>query len=780
MTKKRQHKKNYKKLIIRISFYTFASGIALFFLFFLFAYIGGFGSIPKLNELQQIRNYTASEVYSADNYLLGRYYVENRTNTSIDEVPEFFLHALIATEDARFYSHNGVDTRSTLRVLVKSILLFNKKSGGGSTITQQLAKNIYPRQDFGILTIPIAKFREIIIAVRLEKVYTKSEILQLYLNTVPFGDNTYGIETAALVYFNKQTSELLPQESAMLVGLLKGNSYYNPRTNIDAAKERRNVVLDQMVRYNYITEEEAKELRELPVKLNYRKIKHDEGPAPYFREYLRRELLKWADEHPKADGSKYNIYTDGLTIYTTIDYRLQSYAEQAVAIHMRQLQKEFDAQWKGKEPWKRNPMIARSAIIESKRYKHLEKQKLDFDELMQQLNKPVDLKVFTWEGEKNMTMSPLDSILHHFAMLQTGLISIESKTGFIKAWVGGIDYRYFKYDHVTSKRQAGSTFKPVVYAAALENGISPCDFFANDSTVYEDYDNWIPRNADRTYGGYYSLKGALIHSVNTVSAKIFMETGPEKVINLAHKMGIEGTLPEVPSLALGTGDISLLELVRTYSVFVNKGHKVNLLMIRRIEDQHGNVIFTQGPEISQDPVLSETTCEKMIAMLEGVVNRGTAAGLRSIYGITSDIAGKTGTTQNQTDGWFVGLTPDLITGVWVGGDNPVVRFRTITFGQGSYMAMPVFARYMQKLYTDPVYGASRNSTFIISDEIRSTLDCDDFREKEFDSIMEVLEKTEETIGDFIRRIFRKKRKRKDKEENTENEIYQEEESNQEQ
>jgi penicillin-binding protein 1A len=525
-----------------------------------------------------------------------------------------------------------------------------------------------------------------------------------------------------------------------------------------------------MVRYEYLKEAEAQALKELPVSLNYRKIKHDEGPAPYFREHLRQELKKWAEDNPKPDGSKYNIYTDGLIIYTTIDYDLQMYAEQAVAQHMEQLQKEFDAHWKGRQPWVRDPMIAKNAITESNRYKNLEKQNLNSEDLMKQLKSSTQLKIFSWTGEKNVTMSPLDSILYHFSMLQTGMISMESKTGFVRAWIGGIDFRFFKYDHVTSKRQAGSTFKPIVYAAALEHGIRPCDFFANDSTVYTDYDNWIPRNADRAYGGYYSLKGALTHSVNTVSAKVFMETGAKKVIELAHNMGIEGNLPEVPSLSLGTGDVSLMELVSAYSVFVNRGYKVKPVMIRRIEDQQGNVVFAQGIEKSEKPVLSEKTSEQMLAMLQAVVDSGTASGLRSIYGIKSDIAGKTGTTQNHTDGWFIGVTPDLITGIWVGGDNPVVRFRTITYGQGSYMAMPIFARYMQKLYNDDVFSASRNSSFRISEEIQSTLDCEDFREKEFDSIMERLEKTEESIGDFIRKIFGKKKKRKKKNKTQEEEM----------
>ncbi len=751
-----------KKLVFRWTTYLFLTGTGLLLLLYFSIYIGLFGSIPSKDDLNQVSNYTASEVYSSDHVLLGRYYVENRTNTAIEKIPEFFLNALIATEDARFYKHHGVDSRSTMRVLIKSILLFNKGSGGGSTITQQLAKNLFPRKRLSIFTLPVAKVKEIIIAKRLEKVYTKSEILQLYLNTVPFGENTYGVGTAALVFFDKKTSQLLPQESAMLVGLLKGNTSYNPRKNYEAASTRRNVVLNQMVKYEYISSEEAEELKETAIKIYYHPLLHDEGPAPYFREFLRHELKKWSDENPKADGSKYNIYTDGLKIYTTIDYRLQSYAKSAVAKHMAKLQKNFDAHWKGREPWKKDTKLIQRELTASKRYQYLLSEKSGEQKIHDVLNTPVDTKIFTWEGEKNVSMSPLDSIIHHFAMLQTGLISVESKTGFVKAWVGGINYKYFKYDHVTSRRQAGSTFKPVVYSAALEKEISPCDFYANDSMVYTGYQDWVPRNADRSYGGYYSVKGALTHSINTVSTKLLMEVGIKDVLKLAEKMGIEGELPEVPSLALGTGDVSLFELIQAYSVFVNRGHKISPVYIRRIEDQQGNVLFTQGPELSEDSIISENTAQIMLAMLNNVVNSGTAYSLRSVYGFTNNMAGKTGTTQNQTDGWFVGITPDLITGVWVGGDNPVVRFRSIVYGQGSYMALPVFARYMQKVYSDPVYKASRESAFNITEETLNQLDCEDYREEEFETILDLLEKTEESIGDFVRRIFGKK---KDKKEN---------------
>jgi penicillin-binding protein 1A len=752
-TKSSASKKNIGQLVV----YVGVTCVILFLLLWALIMLGVFGKVPGKEELRQVRNYTASEIFTTDNVLLGRYYVENRTNTSLEAVPDFLINALIATEDARFYSHGGIDTRSTFRVIVKSLLLFNKESGGGSTLTQQLAKNLYPRRSVGFLTLPVAKIREIIIARRLEEVYTKSEILQLYLNTVPFGDNTYGIETASLVFFNRKTHDLLPQESATLIGMLKGNTDYNPARNYDAALKRRNLVFSQMVKYNLLTSNKAEKLKKLPIVLNYHKLRHDEGPAPYFREYLRQMLLSWSKANPKNDGSTYNIYTDGLKIYVTIDYRMQVAAENAVKKHLSKVQKEFDAQWKGKEPWLKHPLLAENEIKQSTRYRSLVNEGLSRDEILKTLKKPVDTKIFTWEGEKNIHISPLDSILHHFGMLQTGMISIESRTGFVKAWVGGIDYRYFKYDHVMAHRQAGSTFKPVVYAAALEKGIKPCDYFKNDSVVYTAYNNWTPKNATSGYGGFYSLQGAITHSINTVSTKVLMDVGINHVVDLAEKMGFEGDLPEVPSLALGSGTASVYELVQAYSVFLNHGTKVNPIMIRRIEDQAGNVLFTAGPEISNDSIISASSAETMLAMLCSVVNRGTAESLRSNYGFTSEMAGKTGTTQDHSDGWYVGLTPDLITAIWVGGDNPVVHFPTLTYGQGAYMALPIFARYMQQLYADPVYKSLQSSSFNISGETLDKLTCIDYREEEYNSIIDYLDKSEQTIVDFIRNIFRKKK-----------------------
>jgi penicillin-binding protein 1A len=741
-------------LIVVFAVLTAVVGIMLFIGI---CYIGAFGKLPTFAELKKIKNYNASEVYSTDNYLLGRYYLENRTNTNLEEVPQFLVNALIATEDARFFSHKGTDTRSTFRVLLKSLLFFDKSAGGGSTITQQLAKNLFPRKSFGILTIPVAKVREIIIARRLEEIYSKKEILSIYLNTVPFGDNTYGVETAALVYFNKPTRNLAPEESAMLVGMLKGNTEYNPRTNKKAALERRNLVLAQMVHYSYISKSEAASLQKRPLIVNYRNLNHDEGPAPYFREYLRLVLKKWSDENPKQDGTKYNIYTDGLKIYTTIDYRLQTYAEDAVKDQMILLQKEFDKHWKGHEAWIKNPKLAQTEIVQSDRYKEMLAGGYNKDEILQQFKKPVDTKIFTWNGEKEIHISPLDSVLHHFAMLQSGLISIEAKTGFIKAWVGGINFKYFKYDHVTAHRQAGSSFKPIVYSEALEKGVTPCQFYANDSTVYADYDNWTPRNANRSYGGYYSVLGALTHSINTVSVKVLMDAGIANVVDLSRKLGMNGDMPEVPSLALGSCTVSLLEMVGAYSIFLNSGHEVKPVFIRRIEDQNGKVIYRGGPVISDESFISEKTSEEITAMLCHVVDSGTAKALRTKYGFTSNIGGKTGTTQDHSDGWFIGLTPDLITAVWVGGDNPLIRFQNLAMGQGAYMALPIFAGYLHRLYSDPVFKSTQTSTFNFSNETRESMNCVDYREGEFKTIKEYLEKKQESIGDFIRRIFNRKK-----------------------
>lgn len=760
---KRRRKSKHKLLKNKVRLYIIyiITGFTAFiFLLFSFVYIGIFGHIPSDYELKNIQNYLASEVYSADNVLMGRYYIQNRTNIDYEDIPQYLTDALISTEDARFYKHSGIDKRSILRVLFKTILLQKESSGGGSTITQQLAKNLYPRKNYSILTIPVSKFREMIVAVRLERVYEKKDILELYLNTVSFGENTYGIETASKRFFNKYPGELKIEEAALLIGMLKGTHIYNPKYQTEKSLHRRNIVLSQMVKYNYLETARADSLKKLPLRLNYRKLTHNEGPAPYFREFLRLELLDFCKNLFKEDGTRYNLYTDGLKIYTTINSDLQAYAETSVRNHLSKVQKEFDQHWKHREPWGKNDAVLMNQVKKSPRYNSLKSKGLDHDEIMKVFNTPVSMEIFSWNGISERKMTPLDSVKHYFKFLHAGFLAMESKTGYIRAWVGGINHKYFQYDHVNSRRQAGSTFKPVVYAAALENGHEPCSYIPNDSVVYEDYDDWTPRNADRSYGGYYSMNGGLTHSVNTVSVNLLMKTGINEVIRLSKAMGIRGNLPEVPSLALGTGEMSLFDLIKAYNVFINRGRLVEPVFLRRIENKNGTVLYEAKPQVSEKEIISQENAEIVIQMLRNVVNTGTASTLRTVYGFNNDIAGKTGTTQMHTDGWFIGFTPDLIAGAWVGGDNPVIRFRSMGYGQGAHTAMPIWAGFMKKIYANPLYRLSKNTGFDISYDVIAQFDCPDYRDEKYDSIWEYMKERDEKIIDLIKRIFKKKDRRR--------------------
>ncbi len=758
-SQKKENSLSLKKIIRKLLMYGILFGISLVLILFILVRLGAFGKLPNEIDLKQIKNNTATEVFSVDNKMLGRYYYQNRTNASFNEIPTSLINALVATEDVRYFKHNGVDFRSTMRVLVKSILLFNKSAGGGSTITQQLAKNLFPRKSHGLLSLPVAKIKEIIIAKRIEKIFSKDEILTMYLNTVSFGENTYGIETAALVYFNKKPKDLKLEESAVLVGLLKANTSYNPRIHKEAALSRRNVVLNQMTKYKYLISEESDSIRNLPIQLNFRKISHDEGPAPYMREHLRQRVTEILHDSKKPDGSSYNLYADGLKIYTTVNFNMQKYAEESVKEHLTELQKVFDRRWKNKEPWKKDYSVAEFQIKQSNVYGKLIKGGMNHSQAIEAMKVKRNTEIFDWNGSVDTLISPLDSILYHFKTLQSGVLVMNAFSGDILAWVGGADYRYFQYDHVKAKRQVGSTFKPIVYSAAMEKGISPCKLYANDSIVYEDYDNWTPQNADGEYGGYYSVKGALANSVNTVSVKLLMEAGINSTIELANAMGIQSDLPEVPSLALGTGEISLYEMVQAYSAILNNGHTVSPRLIRRIEDAHGNIIYTDPAHPLGDTVLSKKTTRKVLAMMQGTVDRGTATSLRTVYNLQNELAGKTGTTQNQTDGWYIGMNPNLVVGVWVGGDSPIVRFRSLTYGQGGYTALPIYAKFMQKLYKDPLYMYLKNASFNIPEEIYAELDCDDFSEEGEEEFFDFLKIKDKGIGEFIKGIFGRKKKK---------------------
>ncbi|MBF8963856.1 transglycosylase domain-containing protein [Pontibacter sp. FD36] len=731
------------------------------------------GAVPSRAQLKAIQNNTASEVYSADRVLLGRYYIQDRTNIRYDDIAPVAINALIATEDVRFYEHGGVDTRSLARVFVKTLMMGQESSGGGSTLSQQLAKNLFPRKGYRLWDMPVNKMREIIIARKLESIYSKQELLELYLNTVPMGGNLYGIERASRRFFNTTADSLRTEQAAVLIGMLKATTSYNPRLYPERSLKRRNVVLNQMARYDYLTPQQADSLKQLPLKLNYRYVTHNDGMAPYFREQLRQELVQWAAAQRKQNGQPYNLYTDGLKIYTTIDSRMQRHAEQAVRKKMAQLQQQFDAHWKGRTPWGSDASVMQLAMQRSDRYKKLKANGASDEEVLENFRQPVNMPVFSWKGNSNKSMTPMDSLAYYQRFLNTGLLSMEPATGYVRAWVGGINHHAFKYDHVRSRRQVGSTFKPFVYAAALEKGIDPCNYFPNELTTYPEYDDWSPRNSNGQYGGEYTMRGALAQSVNTISAHLILETGVDRTVALAKRMGIKQDLPRVPSLALGTADLSLLEMVSAYSAFANGGYKTAPVYIERIEDPQGRVIHQHRSGSGTQRVLSRDNAAIMLHLLQGVVEEGSAARLRTEYGLRMDIAGKTGTSQEHADGWFIGITPELVTGVWVGAESPKVRFRTISEGQGSRTAMPVWGEYMRRVAQDKEFASLRTGRFApLPSHLQGMLSCSSYRdappepENIFDRIADRVVKTYEDWKNQAksnRERKREERKRKQEE-----------------
>lgn len=723
-------------------------------LFFILVFLGVLGPVPSKTQLKKINNPLASEVFSADGKILGRYYIENRSNVTFDEISENVSNALIATEDARFYEHRGIDEIALLRVLVKSILLHQDNSGGGSTISQQIAKNLFPRVNYGPLSMPVNKLREAIIAYRLERIYSKPEILALYLNTVPFAENTFGIEVAAERFFSKSPAKLDVHEAAVLVGMLKANNYYNPRTHPKRALGRRNVVIDQMVKSEYLTAEEATRYKEKPLGIKYRIISYNQGPAPYFLEKLKPELLAWCKNNKDENGNAYNLYTDGLKITTTIDYNLQYYATQSVKEYMKNLQKVFDNHWKSRDIFKANPAILKSAVQNNN------KSGASYSNELKKYKSMTHATLFTWDGLKEANITRLDSLKHYVKLLHAGFIAIDPHTSNLKAWVGGIDFRFFKYDHVTAPRQTGSTFKPFVYLTALEEGISPDTYFANQFKVYKDYNDWAPRNSHDEYEGYYSMKGALAKSLNTVSVEVLLEAGIDETIDIARDLGISSDLPDYPSLALGVASISLKEIVEAYAGLVNDGKPIKSNYLVEIADKNGNILETFHPEIEDDPVVSPENCRAVINMMQAVVDEGTGRGIRTIYKIPGDFAGKTGTTQNNSDGWFIGITPNLVTGCWVGADDPRVHFRTTTFGQGAYMALPIVGKFFHKTYKDKNYAHLKYSMFPKpSEEILAMLN-----EPEYRDVLDI-EKRDFDLASIFGKKNKKETIRKDSETN---------------
>lgn len=732
--KKKGSKKNSgKPKLVKIIIGALALAIIFGALLFILVFIGLFGPVPSNQQLQDIKNPVASEVLSSEGKVLGRYYVQNRSYTRFDEISPNVVKALIATEDSRFYEHRGIDEIALLRVFVKSILLFDRSSGGGSTLSQQLAKNLYPRVNLGPLSMPVNKLREAIIAYRMERIYTKEEILTLYLNTVPFSENIFGIEVAAERFFSKSPKDLQIHEAAVLVGLLKANNYYNPHNNPERAKERRNVVIDLMTKNEYISKAKAEEYKSKPLVLKYSPITYSIGPAPYLVEKLKPELIQWCKSHDTEDGVPYNLYTDGLRITTTISYNLQLYAQQSVKEYMRNLQGVFDNHWKNRDILKEEPGILKTAL----KSKDLKGKNMD---------EKIKTTLFTWNGLRDTTITRLDSLKHYLKFLNAGFIAVEPKTGALKAWVGGIDFRFYKYDHVTALRQTGSAFKPVAYLAALENGISADKYYPNVQKIYDDYDNWSPRNSHDEYGGYYSMKGALAKSLNTVSVEVLLDAGIANTIDLAKNLGIDADLPEYPSLALGVASVSLKDMVEAYAAIVNDGIPHETYYLVEIADKNGKVLEKFAVESEEEQVALAENCRAVVNMMQAVINEGTGSAIRSKYGITGEFAGKTGTTQDNSDGWFIGATPNLVAGCWVGADDPRVRFRTVNFGQGAYMALPIVGSFYAKVINDAKVRKYAEGTFNApAPEMLAMLDLPTYRE-----VMNIEEKDFD-LADIFRR-----------------------------
>ncbi|HXH19235.1 MAG TPA: transglycosylase domain-containing protein [Chitinophagales bacterium] len=733
MARKASNKKNnlWKFIaIFWVAFFAFVGGAALFF--HLIA-IGVFGELPGFDILENPKSELATEIYSSDGVVLGKYYSKNRSNAKFSELPAHLVNALIATEDIRYHQHAGIDQRAVFSVVVKNLL--GQDRGGGSTITQQLAKNLFPREKLSKLGLVLRKFKEWIIAVRLERCYTKEEIIMMYLNTVEFSSSSFGIKSAAKTYFNKPTDSLTVDESAILVGMLKAPTQFNPKRNPENALKRRNVVLYQMKKYGYLTSAEYDSLKALSITLNYNAPTHTEGLAPYFREHLRLEVQQWLNQKYGDDtAKKYNLYSDGLKIYTTIDSRLQALAEKAVIAHMKTLQKEFAKQWQKQDPWKGQKEEFQKAIRTSERYRAMTEAGIPRDSILLAFKTPIPMTIFTYEGEKDTVMSPSDSIRHHRMFLQAGFLVVDPKNGHIRAWVGGINYKFFQFDHVTTHRQVGSTIKPFLYTVAIDNGYSPCFKILDIPYTFEDFNNWTPQNAgDEGFTKKkYTLYDCLADSRNSCSAFLMKELQPQPLIDLMRSLGIESPVDPYPSICLGTTDLTLLEMTGAYTAYANKGVYSKPIFITRIEDKNGNVI-QEFPNESHE-VMDESTAYAMVEMLRYIVRHGTAMRLwlpQYGYELKNDIGGKTGTTQNHSDGWFMGITPQLIAGVWVGGEDRFMRFETMKYGQGASSALPIWASFFKSVYADTSIGYSPALTFEKpAHKLPIELDCSRY-EKEF-------------------------------------------------
>ena len=739
----REKKLNFKKYILWF-WSIILGGLLIVILLFFTASVGGFGSLPTFEELENPQTNLATEVISTDGITIGKYAKENRTPIKFKELPDNLVNALVATEDERFYEHTGIDFQSFGRAVAKL-----GKGGGASTITQQLAKNLFTkRASSNTFKRVIQKMKEWVLAIKLERQYTKQEIIAMYLNTQDFIFNAVGIRSAARIYFGKEAKDLDVQESAIIVAMLKNPRQYNPNRNISKSKSlsRRNVVFLQMEKNGFLTTQQKDSLQKLPLKINYTPESHDEGYATYFRAHLQKIMRSWIKKNPKPNGENYDLYRDGLKIFVTIDSRMQQYAEEAVTEHMANLQSYFFKEQKRnkiapfydleKDEVRR---IYQRAKKNSERYKRLKAVGKSSKEIDKIFNTKTEMKVFSWKGTIDTVMSPNDSIRYYKHFLRSGLVSIEPQTGHIKAWVGGINNKHFKYDAVAQqKRQVGSTFKPFVYATAIDQlRKSPCDKLPNTPYTipkgkYGIPEEWTPKNSNDKYGGMMTLKDAVATSTNVITANLIDQVTPENVVRLAEAAGITTEIKANPSIALGAVDLSLLEMTSAYSTFANRGLRVNPMIITRIEDKNGTVLEDFVPQTQE--VLSEESAFVIIKLLEGVADSGSGIRLRSNYtsggkavtgfpyNLENPIAGKTGTTQNQSDGWFMGIVPNLATGVWTGGEDRATHFAGITKGQGATMSLPSWALFMKKCYADKTLNISTEE-FEKPENLSITVDC---------------------------------------------------------
>lgn len=715
--KKKAKPKQGKSNAIRNLWIIFGGLLLIVVLFFFCVAKGVFGTMPTFEELENPRTNLATEIISADGKILGTYYIENRSNVRYSELSHYMPEALISIEDERFTEHSGIDQKALFRVAF-GVLTGNKK-GGGSTITQQLAKNLFPRgENLSTSKLVLRKFQEWITATKLEHNYSKEEIIAMYLNTVFFGHNAFGIRAAASTFFDKKPKDMNIEECALMAGVVNAPTLFSPLRNPERSLGRRNLVLRKMADNGFITQAECDSISLIPIDMSHFSIKdHNSGQATYFREFLRGELNEWAKNTTRADGQPYNIYRDGLRIYTTIDSRMQHYAEEAVKEFMgNELQPMFYKHWKGQKnaPFSNVTAdeidhILETSMKRTERYRNLKNAGVPMDTIKTIFDRPVPMTVFSWKGPIDTVMSPMDSIRYYKWFLQASLISIESHTGHVKAYVGGLDYRFFKYDHVTqARRQVGSTFKPFLYSLAMQEGeYTPCTRIPNIqyNIKLEDGNVWSPGNSGGHVGEEITLKYALAQSNNWISAYLMNQFGPNAVIAQARRMGVESPIDPVPAICLGVCDLKLIEMVGAMSTFANQGVYIKPMFITRIEDKNGNVIQRFSPEESE--AMSELTAYKMVELMKGVVQSGTGIRLRSTYGLSNPIAGKTGTTQKQSDGYFMGITPDLTTGVWVGAEDRSVHFRSTQLGQGSHTALPIWALYMKKVYADKSLNISK-------------------------------------------------------------------------